>query len=97
MLQEWYCPKCTEAARTVDDAIPVHKCAYGNGLISPLVRSGTKAKIIVVEREDYVGRERVQTDMNGRPVMNVTTVRDEGTDTIVFPATATAAMTAHQE
>ena len=89
MLQEWYCPKCTEAARTVDDAIPVHKCQYGNGLISPLVRSGTKAKIIVVEREDYVGRERVQADANGRPVMAVSTVRDEGEDRIVFPATAT--------
>lgn len=90
MLQEWYCPKCTEAARTVDDAIPVHKCAYGNGLISPLVRSGTKANIIVVEREDYVGRERVQTDVNGRPVMAVSTTRDEGEDRIVFPPSAGA-------
>ena len=88
MLQEWYCPKCTEAARTVDDAIPVHKCAYGNGLISPLVRTGTRAKIIVVEREDYVGQERVQTDVNGRPVMAVSTVRDSGEDRIVFSPSA---------
>jgi hypothetical protein len=87
---EWYCPNCTEAARTIDDSIPVHKCTYGNGLISPLIRTGTKAKIIVVEREDYVGREHVQLDTNQRPVMNVTTVRDDGTDCIVFAPTAVA-------
>jgi hypothetical protein len=97
LFQEWYCPKCTEAARTVDDSIPVHKCQYGNGLISPLIRSGTKAKIIVVEREDYVGKEKVQLDTARRPVMSVTTVRDEGQDCIVFPATATAAVAANQE
>lgn len=81
----------------MDDAIPVHKCQYGNGLISPLVRANTKAKIIVVEREDYVGKEKVQTDASGRPVMAVTTERDEGQDCIVFPASATAATTANEE
>lgn len=97
MSIEWYCPKCTEAARTVDDSIPMHKCTYGNGMISPLIRVGTKAKIIVVEREDYVGKEDAQTDINGRPVMAITTVRDEGQDCIVFPASATAATAVNKE
>jgi hypothetical protein len=37
-----------------------------------------------VEREDYVGKEVVTTDGEGRPVMAVETTRDDGNDVAVF-------------
>lgn len=40
------------------------------------------------EREDYIGKQDVPLDGNGRPVMSVETIRDDGTDVIVFAPTA---------
>jgi pheromone shutdown protein TraB len=54
-----------------------------------MVPKGTKAKVEVHEREDYIGRELVRLDDNGRPVMNIITTRDEGQDCMVFAPTAT--------
>jgi hypothetical protein len=87
-MPQWYCPHCTEAARTVDDAIPYHRCHSTKGLLTPLIVAGTKAKVEVREREDYVGKERVQTNAEGRPVMSVVTTRSDGQDCIIFPPTA---------
>ena len=53
-----------------------------------MVPAGTRCKVEAVEREDYVGKERVQTDANGRPVMSVVTVRDDGQDVAVLAPTA---------
>lgn len=90
MIRYWSCVVCTEAARTVDDAIPMHRCPGTKGLLTPLVLDGTRAKIQVMEREDYVGDELVQTDGDGRPVMSIVTTRDDGQDCIVFPPSAAA-------
>lgn len=90
MVRYWDCPRCTEEARTVDDATPMHRCR-GMGLMVPLIRTGTKAKLVVIEREDYIGTEQVQYDrINHRPVMAVQTIRDEGQDCTVYAPTATA-------
>jgi len=51
---------------------------------------GVKGKVEVHEREDYIGKEMVQRDENGRPVMNIVTTRDEGQDCMVFAPTAHA-------
>ncbi|MFI5042521.1 MAG: hypothetical protein ACHQNA_11860, partial [Acidimicrobiales bacterium] len=64
------------------------------GLYAPLIPAGLPAKVTAHEREDYVGRESVQTDADGRPVYMVQATRDEGTDAIVFPAPATAGVSA---
>lgn len=88
-MQIWYCPKCNASARTNDASQPMHPCRGLTGLMVPLVREGVRADLRPVEREDYVGKEMVQTDGEGRPVMAVKTVRDDGEDCTVFPATAT--------
>lgn len=56
----------------------------------PMVPKGTKARHIVREREDYIGRELVQfAPENGRPVMAVETHHDSGrVDAIVYLPTA---------
>jgi hypothetical protein len=54
----------------------------------PLVREGTAAKLVPVERGDWVGREDVQVTDERRPVMAVQTHRDDGMDTTVYAPTA---------
>jgi hypothetical protein len=88
--QHWTCPNCTETAVTVDAPNRFHNCRGLLGLTAPLVLDGVRAKVEAVEREDYVGREMVQTDAEGRPVMSVVTTRDDGTDVAVLAPCATA-------
>jgi hypothetical protein len=55
-----------------------------------MVPAGTKCKIEAHEREDYIGKEMVQTDGEDRPVMSVITTRDQGQDCTVYAPCATA-------
>lgn len=86
----WSCPNCDAAAHTVDAKVPWHDCRGLAGLHVALIAEGTKAKVEAIERGDWVGRELVQTDGNGRPVMAVQTTRDDGIDLAVYAPTATA-------
>lgn len=54
------------------------------GLTAPMVPEGVRCKVEAVEREDWVGRELVQVDGNGRPVMALVTTRDDGNDCTVY-------------
>lgn len=90
MIQIWHCPKCDAAARTVDAKLPHHPCPGMAGLMVPLVREGHRANLLAVEREDYVGKEDVLLDANGRPIMAVTVEHEDGsTDRNVYAPTAT--------
>lgn len=84
----WSCPNCKSGARTVDAKTPMHPCKGLAGLMVPLVPKGTDCKVEAVERGDYIGKELVQYDGNGRPVMSVITTRNDGQDTTVYAPTA---------
>lgn len=87
----WTCPSCTLEDVTYE-AQPhsrMHSCKGLKGLTAPMVPAGTKAKHIANEREDYVGKDLVQLDPDGRPVMNIVTTRDDGEDCTVFAPAAT--------
>jgi hypothetical protein len=88
----WNCPNCTLRARTTrpDAPMPFHTCRGLKGLNAPLVPAGTRCKVEAVEREDYIGRELVTTDGEGRPIMRVETTRNDGNDVAVFAPCATA-------
>lgn len=86
--QHWVCPNCPATAVTVGAANRFHDCPGLRGLLAPLVLEGTRCKVVAVEREDYTGREDVRYDGEGRPVMAVRTVRDDGEDLAVFAPTA---------
>lgn len=92
--QRWVCPNCTFTDVTHHGADAVvtrfHPCAGLKGLTAPMVPAGTRAKVEAVERGDYVGREHVQVDGDGRPVMSVVTTRDDGNDVAVFAPLAAA-------
>jgi hypothetical protein len=88
----WTCPNCRTEARLPfpkPGQTHLHTCPKLRGLSAPLIPMGMAAKVEARDREDYVGRELVQTDENGRPIMSVVTTRDNGQDAIVFAPTAT--------
>jgi hypothetical protein len=64
-----------------------HPCPGLAGVLAPMVPAGSDWSVTAHEREDYIGSQDVQLDGNGRPVMNVETVRDDGTDILVFAPT----------
>jgi hypothetical protein len=88
------CPNCdvthvVKGQRQAD--IPFHPCRGLVGLNAPLVPAGQRCSVVALEREDYVGREMVQTDGEGRPVMSIRTERWDGSnDLAVLAPCATA-------
>jgi len=88
----YHCPNCQEAARTVTAKVPWHRCKGLAGLVAPLIADGQQpTRVVVVDREDYVGAEDVQVDGRGRPVMALDVQRRDGSnDRVVYAPTATA-------
>ena len=88
----WSCPNCNLRDRT-NESRPhsrMHACAGLKGMLAPMVEDGVRCKVEAVERGDYVGDEKgLRFDGEGRAIMAVRTVRDDGIDCAVFPATAT--------
>lgn len=87
----WECPKCsaTHVSHEARPHTPFHPCRGLAGLMAPFVPAGTRCKVEANEREDYIGKDLVQVDGNGRPIMNVTITRDDGQDCAVYAPTAT--------
>jgi len=90
--QFWECPNCPEEAKTNDPrANPFHRCRGLAGLTAPLIPAGTRCKVTAHEREDFIGRELVQmtqVDGKNRPIAQIRTERDEGSDCVVLAPTA---------
>lgn len=88
--QHWVCPNCTATAVTAGADNRFHACPGLAGLLAPMVLDGVHCAVRAMVREDYVGGEDVRTDDEGRPVMAVVTVRDDGQDCAVYAPTAHA-------
>lgn len=86
IVHSWECPNCdqTDVTREHRPHSRFHKCAGLNGLTAPFVAAGTRCKVEAVERGDWVGKELVQTDDDGRPFMAIVTTRDDGQDCAVL-------------
>lgn len=85
---DWECPNCPATDRTTVRDNRWHRCAGLAGLLAPLVPAGSGARVFPVEREDYVGREVVTLDGNGRPVAAVVTERPDGSNDVLANADA---------
>lgn len=90
LSRTWACPSCDSVARTVDAKTPMHPCKGLAGLMAPLVPEGQRANHVAVERGDWIGRESVQLNADGRPIMAITTETDDSLSTTVFAPTAQA-------
>lgn len=49
-----------------------------------MTAAGLKVNVVTHEREDYVNGEILTLDGEGRPVMSIEVIRDDGTDLSVF-------------
>lgn len=90
-VTRWACPSCTttDVTRQAGPHTRFHSCP-ALGLTAPLVAEGERVKVTVNRPDDYVRGELVQTDTDGRPVMNVVTEHWDGrTDCAVYAPTAT--------
>lgn len=82
---EWHCPQCGATARTKPEPNRWHPCPKLKGLSVQMLRKGVAGSIRIVERQDFVGKERVQLlGEDRRPVMSVVTTRDNGQDAVVY-------------
>jgi hypothetical protein len=92
----WECPNCDltdTTAWTPEPHTRMHTCRGLKGLTAPMVPAGARAKVVTREREDYIAGEDVQTDDDGRPVMNVTVEHWDGhTDVAVYAPCATGSL-----
>lgn len=89
--RHWVCPHCT-AESVTHEARPhsrFHACRGLFGITAPMVEEGVKVDVRTVEREDYIGSERVTLDAAGRPIMAVVSEREDGQDAAVFAGLAT--------
>jgi hypothetical protein len=69
----------------------MHSCPKMHGMSTPFVEKGDSAKLVAVERQDYVGKEDVQLDDRGRPIMSIVTEHSDGRqDVVVFAPVAKA-------
>lgn len=92
----WRCPEChrTDVTAEPDPHSHFHQCPKLGGAWAPFVEEGVRARLVRQERDDYVGKEIVTCDANGRPVMAIVTERDDGQDCHVFAPCAAAHLTA---
>lgn len=86
--QRWRCPNCTVTDRTRGQSNRFHRCRGLAGLLAPLVLDGVDCVVEAVERGDWIGREQVTLDGNGRPVMAVVTRRADGSNDVMVNAPA---------
>lgn len=93
----WKCDArgCGQVAvtREVGDHTRYHVCRGRDGtagMTVPMTRAGVRCDVRAVERQDYIGRDDVQLNADGRPVMAVTIEREDGQDAAAYLPCATA-------
>lgn len=89
---DWECLGCGHVDRTREAAVHtrMHPCRVAGGMTVPMVVAGTRGKLVLHERDDYVGTEDVQVSGDGKVYMSAEIVRDEGNDLAVYAPTAHA-------
>mgnify|MGYP001164391436 CR=1 FL=1 len=86
----WECPNCTLTAVTyiIAPHAKFHMCRGLGGTWVPMVGAGTKCKVTIHEREDYIKDEVVYMTPDCRPVMKAVVTREDGEDCAVFAPAA---------
>lgn len=86
-ITDWVCAAgCGKTSQT-REARPhsqLHVCPKMGGIVTPMVTEGTKAKIELREREDYLNGDEGQPMVGGRAIMSMKVTRDDGEDVRVF-------------
>lgn len=90
----WVCPNCTftDVTHEQNPHSRMHACRGLRGMTAPMVPDGTKCKVELQQREDYLNGDLVQYDSEGKTWTGCITTRDDGQDATVYAPTATATM-----
>lgn len=91
--QVWECPNCDVNAITYGKQNRFHNCAGLGGFLAPMVPQGQDCAVELKVREDYVGKESVRYDAEGRPIMAAEVTRDDGNDVVVYAPCANTRIT----
>lgn len=85
-VHRWSCPNCklTSITHEAKPHTRFHPCPGLHGLAAPMIQEGTKVQVRAVQREDYIGSERV-----GRYMAVVTERPDGSNDAAVIAPVAT--------
>ena len=90
----WECERCpcTDVTREARVHTRFHSCAAFGGAQLPMIVAGSGSRVVLREREDYIGAEHVQlisVDGRARPVMSAVTEHADGhTDAAIYVPTA---------
>lgn len=84
--REWWCPHCTQMSVTerADMHVEFHHCRGMAGLWAPMFQRGERGHLEPVERQDYVGKDKVTTDARGRAYQAIDKVDAFGNQTGLF-------------
>lgn len=93
-ITRWICKFCNfrDVTREARIHTRMHDCPGMGGLSTPMLDESMKVDLVVNEREDYVGKDLVQTDAEGRAIMSIKTIREDGEDCVVYAPTATGSV-----
>ncbi len=93
----YVCEKCPAIRRVhvADTRVPMHNCA-GRALMSvPLILQDSGHHVRLVEREDYVNGDDVQTDAEGTPWMRAEVETADTVNVWVYAPVAHTSSSAH--
>ena len=85
-IEDWCCPNCLTADRTVGlppHSARMHTCPGLHMLTAPLVRAGISAMVTAEVREDYLNGDEQATGDDGKPYMAVRTTFSDHDDVLV--------------
>ena len=96
-MTRWQCPSCgfRDVTSEIQPHTRMHSCPALADLTVPMIQvtdelEPHEARHVLVDRDDYIGTERVQLDGEGRPIMAVRTERSDGSnDTTIYAPVAT--------
>lgn len=83
----------TAVTREVGPHTRFHICRGRDGqagMSAPMQVEGVRCDVRAIEREDYISGEDVQLNADGRPIMSIVTVREDGQDCAAYAPCATA-------
>ena len=88
---DWVCAAGCGATSRTEEVRPhsqLHPCPKMGGLMTPMVTEGTKVKVELHEREDYLNGDEGQPMVGRKAIMAMKMTRDYGEDVRVFAPTA---------
>lgn len=82
--QIWVCQHCSCRVQTQGLGVrtPLHPCPAHANFRLPMMAEGERGDLRLHERDDYVGREDVQTDDDGRPIARAEIVHEDGSNDV---------------